>query len=150
MKKQPLFNKINREVLKKDLLNETFERVTVSFYKYFEIHSPGSFRDDLYKKFDQLKIFGRVYIAKEGINAQISVPTYNWNVFKKKLGKIKELKDVPLKKALQDGKSFYKLKIKVKKSLWHIMFPKIPIICKKLESILQLSNIMKHLIILIH
>ena len=115
MKKQPLFNKINREVLKKDLLNETFERVTVSFYKYFEIHSPGIFRDDLYKKFDQLKIFGRVYIAKEGINAQISIPTYNWNVFKDKLGKIKELKDVPLKKALQDGKSFYKLKIKSKK-----------------------------------
>ena len=45
---------------------------------------------DLYKKFDRLKIFGRVYIAKEGINAQISVPTYNWNVFKKKLGTIKE------------------------------------------------------------
>ena len=90
MKRQPLFNKINREVLKKDLLNETFERVTVSFYKYFEIQSPSIFRDDLYKKFDRLKIFGRVYIAKEGINAQISVPTYNWNAFKKKLRKIKE------------------------------------------------------------
>ena len=117
MKRQPLFNKINREVLKKDLLNETFERVTVSFYKYFEIQSPSIFRDDLYKKFDRLKIFGRVYIAKEGINAQISVPTYNWNAFKNKLGKIKELKDIPFKKALQDGKSFYKLVVKIKKEL---------------------------------
>ena len=124
MKKQPLFNKINREVLKKDLHNETFQRVTVSFYKYFEIQSPSTFRDDLYKKFDRLKIFGRVYIAKEGINAQISVPTYNWNAFKKKLGKIKELKDVPFKKALQEGKSFYKLKIKVKKELVAYNVPK--------------------------
>ena len=66
---------------------------------------------------NQLKIFGRVYIAKEGINAQISIPSYNWNVFKDKLGKIKDLKGVPLKKALQDGKSFYKLKIKVKREL---------------------------------
>ena len=124
MKKQPLFNKINREVLKKDLLNETFERVTVSFYKYFEIHSPGSFRDDLYKKFDQLKILGRIYIAKEGINAQISVPVYNWNVFKQKLEKIKELKNISLKKALKDGKSFYKLVIKVKKELVAYNVPK--------------------------
>ena len=124
MKKQPLFNKINREVLKKDLLNETFQRVTLSFYKYFDIQSPNIFRDDLYKKFHRLKIFGRVYIAREGINAQISVPVYNWNVFKQKLEKIKELKDISLKKALQDGKSFYKLVIKVKKELVAYNVPK--------------------------
>ena len=124
MKKQPLYNKINREVLKKDLLNETFQRVTVSFYKYFEIQSPISFRDDLYKKFDRLKIFGRVYIAKEGINAQISVPVDNWNVFKQKLEMMKELKDILLKKALQDGKSFYKLVVKVKKELVAYNIPK--------------------------
>ena len=40
MKKHSLFNKINREVLKKELLNEAFQRVTISFYKYFEIVSP--------------------------------------------------------------------------------------------------------------
>ena len=124
MKKQPLYNKINREVLKKDLLNETFQRDTVSFYKYFEIQSPTSFRDDLYKKFDRLNIFGRVYISKEGINAQISVPVSNWNEFIKKLEKIKDLKDISLKKALQDGKSFYKLTVKVKKELVAYNVPK--------------------------
>ena len=124
MKKQPLFNKVNREVLKKKLLNETFQRNTVSFYKYFEIQSPISFRDDLYKKFDRLNIFGRVYIAKEGINAQISVPIPNWNEFIKKLEKIKDLKNISLKKALQDGKSFYKLTIKVKKELVAYNVPK--------------------------
>ncbi len=117
MKKQILSNKVNREVLKKNLLNETFQRTTVSFYKYFEIQLPRSFRDDLYKKFDRLNIFGRVYIAKEGINAQISVPVPNWNQFVGTLEKIKNLKDVLLKKALQDGISFYKLTIKVKKEL---------------------------------
>ena len=124
MKKQPLFNKVNREVLKKNLLNETFQRDTISFYKYFKIQSPSSFRDDLYKKFDRLNIFGRVYIAKEGINAQISVPVPNWNEFIKKLEKFKDLKDISLKKALQDGKSFYKLTIKVKKELVAYNVPK--------------------------
>ena len=124
MKKQPLFNKINREILKKDLLNEIFQRDTVSFYKYFEIDSPSTFRDDLYKKFDRLNIFGRVYISKEGINAQISVPVSNWNEFIKKLEKIKDLKDISLKKALQDGKSFYKLTVKVKKELVAYNVPK--------------------------
>ncbi|MFL3006856.1 MAG: rhodanese-related sulfurtransferase [Candidatus Neomarinimicrobiota bacterium] len=124
MKKQPLFNKINRKILKKNLLNEIFQRDTVSFYKYFEIQSPSSFRDDLYKKFDRLNIFGRVYISKEGINAQISVPVSNWNEFIKKLEKIKDLKDISLKKALQDGKSFYKLTVKVKKELVAYNVPK--------------------------
>ena len=124
MKKQPLFNKVNREVLKKNLLNETFQRNTISFYKYFEIQSPSSFRDDLYKKFDRLNIFGRVYIAKEGINAQISVPVPNWNEFIKILEKFKDLKNISLNKALQDGKSFYKLIIKVKKELVAYNVPK--------------------------
>ena len=60
-----------------------FKELLYLFINILKSNHLGSFRDDLYKKFDQLKIFGRIYIAKEGINAQISVPTYNWNVFKK-------------------------------------------------------------------
>jgi len=117
MKKKNLFNKINRKDLKKALLNESFQRITVSFYKYFVIQKPNNFRDDLYEKLDRLKIFGRVYIASEGINAQINVPEGEWNKFINELNKIEDLKDVKLKKALQDGKSFYKLTVKVKKEL---------------------------------
>ena len=117
MKKKNLFNKINRKDLKKALLNESFQRITVSFYKYFAVQEPNNFRDDLYEKLDRLKIFGRVYIASEGINAQINVPEGEWNKFINELNKIEDLKDVILKKALQDGQSFYKLIVKVKKEL---------------------------------
>ena len=117
MKKKNLFNKINRKDLKKALLNESFQRITVSFYKYFAVQEPNNFRDDLYGKLDRLKIFGRVYIASEGINAQINVPEGEWNKFINELNKIEDLKDVTLKKALQDGQSFYKLTVKVKKEL---------------------------------
>lgn len=71
----------NRE-LKARMLRETEKRVTISFYKYFPITHPRQFRDDLYIRFDAVKVFGRVYIAKEGINGQISVPQSNLEVFR--------------------------------------------------------------------
>ena len=56
------------------MLAETEPRTTVSFYKYFTIDDPQAFRDALYKALTELKVFGRIYVAHEGINAQVSVP----------------------------------------------------------------------------
>ena len=117
MKNQRLFNKVNRELLKKDLINEPFRRINASFYKYFEVDSPSSFRNNIYTKFDQLKIFGRIYIAKEGINAQVSIPEHKWSIFFEAIKKMKELDNISIKKALNNGRSFYKLIVKVKKEL---------------------------------
>jgi len=117
MKKQRLFNIVNRELLKKALKKEPFKRITASFYKYFEVSSPSSFRDNIYTKFDQLKIFGRIYIAKEGINAQVSVPEHKWKAFFEAIKKMKELENISIKKALNNGRSFYKLIVKVKEEL---------------------------------
>ena len=101
MKKQRLFNKVNRELLKKALINEPFKRFTASFYKYFEVDSPSSFRDNIYNKFNQLKIFGRIYIAKEGINAQVSVPEHKWSAFFEAIKKMKELEQHIYKKSFK-------------------------------------------------
>ena len=117
MNKNKLFNKLNREDLKESLKAESFERITASFYKYFNINNPDTLRDILYLKWDQLKILGRVYIASEGINAQISVPKNYWNQFLATLNEAKALENVPIKKALKDGDSFYKLTIKVREEL---------------------------------
>ncbi len=117
MKKKALFNKVNKLELKKLLNEEPFDRTTVSFYRYINIDEPNTFRDHLYYEWDRLNIFGRVYIAKEGINAQISVPDHNWETFIIQLNKIKELNDIHVKQALQDGPSFYKLIIKVREEL---------------------------------
>ena len=70
MKKKTLFNKINREELKQELAAEPFNRNTASFYRYVPIADPQAFRDELYLKWDELKVFGRVYVATEGINAR--------------------------------------------------------------------------------
>ncbi len=62
------------------MLAEVEPRTTISFYKYFNIQDPNEFRNQWYQQFKALSVFGRVYIAKEGINAQISVPESNGRI----------------------------------------------------------------------
>ena len=110
-----LYNRINKEELKKRLMAETFHRKTISFYRYHYIDNPGNMRDVLYREWFPLGCFGRIYIAREGINAQMSVPEHNMEAFLETLTKFDLLKDIPVKYAIEDdGKSFYKLTIKVR------------------------------------
>lgn len=111
----PLHNRISQKELKERLHAETTPRTTISFYQYFPIPDPNVFRDELYKNLDQLKVFGRIYIAHEGINAQISVPSTNFEAFRIYLYSIHQLNGVRLNIAIDDdGKSFWVLKIKVR------------------------------------
>jgi UPF0176 protein len=114
-KKVALFNKFGREELEEKLNNESFKRITVSLYRYVDIKNPEFFRDILYASWVEFDIKGRIYLAKEGINAQFSCPEDNWEAFTKSLEDFDYLKDVPLKIAVEDdGKSFIKLTIKVR------------------------------------
>ena len=77
-----LHNRISNKELKEKLYEETFPRTTVSFYQYFTIQNPAVFRDELYKALNALQVFGRIYVAKEGINAQVCVPDHLFENFK--------------------------------------------------------------------
>ena len=108
-----LHNRISNKELKEKLYQENFPRTTISFYQYFTIQDPLAFRDELYKGLNHLQVFGRIYIATEGINAQISVPTHLFENFKTYLYSIKALDGVRLNIAVNDnGKSFWVLRIK--------------------------------------
>jgi len=110
-----LENRVNKEILKQRLQNEPFTRKTLSFYRYVTIENPTDFRDNLFREWSELNCFGRIYVAREGINAQMSVPEHHLESFLLQLNSISELADVPIKYALVDnGKSFYKLTIKVR------------------------------------
>jgi UPF0176 protein len=113
-----LHNKINKEVLKERLKQEPFNRRTLSFYRYVILADTLAMRDRLYLMWNQLGVFGRVYIAREGINAQISVPEHNWDAFVDQLYAFEEFKQVPLKIAVEDdGKSFYKLIVRIRERI---------------------------------
>ena len=72
-----LYNKYGRDDLKKHLSQESFNRTTISFYKYVIIKTPVSIRRTLFLQWNKLKIKGRIYLAHEGINAQLSCPNHN-------------------------------------------------------------------------
>ena len=119
-----LYNQKSKDLLVKKLESEDFNRTTCSFYKYVTIVDPAAFRDKIYEEFDNLEILGRVYIAEEGMNAQISVPDKNWGLFLKLITSIRLLYDVDIKTAINDGISFYKLIVKVKKEIVAYNIPK--------------------------
>ncbi len=64
------------------MLAEHGPRTTVSFYKFLPVAEPGAFRDSLYITFSALNVFGRIYVAHEGINGQVSVPAGNYDAFR--------------------------------------------------------------------
>ncbi|MEO9512961.1 MAG: rhodanese-related sulfurtransferase [Flavobacteriaceae bacterium] len=91
------------------------ERLTISFYTYAHIGNPIIFRNHLFVHWDALEVLGRIYVANEGINAQLSVPAENFGDFKNHLDSISFLENVRLNVAVeQDNKSFLKLKVKVR------------------------------------
>lgn len=110
-----LYNRLDLESAKKRLADEGFNRKTVSFYNYFNIENPIIFRDVLFRNFNELGVLGRVYIAHEGINAQISVPEHNFEKFRDYLYSLDGLNGLRINVAVDDdGQSFYVLKIKVR------------------------------------
>ena len=94
------------------------ERLTLSFYQYAHIGNPSLFRDHLFLEWNPLEVLGRIYVAHEGINAQLSVPAPQFDTFKAQLDSITFLQGVRLNIAVeQDLKSFLKLTIKVRNKI---------------------------------
>ncbi|UDG80966.1 hypothetical protein GFV14_00460 [Candidatus Hartigia pinicola] len=114
-----LHNRISNKILKENMLAIIQKRTTISFYKYINIQHPNILRNEWYLKFKALNIFGRIYIAKEGINAQISVPNSNVEVLRQVIYNTRpELNHLRLNIAIDDnGQSFWVLRIKVRESL---------------------------------
>jgi UPF0176 protein len=113
-----LHNRVSQKELKERLYQETEPRTTISFYQYHPVQNPQAFRDELYKAFHELEVYGRIYIAHEGVNAQVSVPTLNFEAFRNILYSYDFLDGIRLNIAVDDdGKSFWVLKIKVREKI---------------------------------
>ena len=116
--KKGMFNKLSKKQAFQLLDKEDFKRITISFYRYVIIDNPFELRDKLYFDWHALGVLGRIYLANEGINAQLSIPEYNWKLFKENVHTNKYFKNIPYKIAIQDnGKSFFKLTIKVRSQI---------------------------------
>ena len=110
-----LYNKLSKKE-RLDLINKAGERrLTLSFYKYHQIKNTTIFRNYLFIEWDKLDVLGRIYIANEGINAQLSVPSNKMIEFKNSIDNVSFLNGVRLNIAIEhDNEAFLKLKVKVR------------------------------------
>ena len=91
------------------------QRLTLSFYAYAQISNPTQFRNELFLAWNPLEVLGRIYVANEGINAQLSIPADNFYDFKDTIEIYDFMKGIRLNIAVeQDDHSFLKLTVKVR------------------------------------
>jgi len=110
-----LYNKLSANERAQLIEQAGEDRLTLSFYKYTQIGNPQLFRDYLFIHWQTLEVLGRIYLAHEGINAQLSVPAKNFSLFKTQIDSVTFLENVRLNIAVeQDNKSFLKLTVKVR------------------------------------
>ncbi len=113
-----LYNKLSAKERAELIESAGKERLTLSFYKYANIGNPQLFRDHLFITWNALDVLGRIYVANEGINAQLSLPADRFNEFKAHLDTVDFLKNIRLNIAVeQDNMSFLKLKVKVRSKI---------------------------------
>ena len=106
------------DVLRARLEREGVARTTLSFYRYVRLTETEDLRHRLYVEWEKLGVLGRIYLSQEGVNAQVSLPTANLDLFRASLDERTAFANVPWKIAVEDdGKSFLKLAIKVKKKI---------------------------------
>ena len=113
-----LYNKLSAEERRILIEEDKKERLTLSFYQYHQIENPQIFRDYLFLHWNEMDVLGRIYVAYEGINAQLSVPESRFDDFKTFLDNIDFLKRVRLNIAVEhDNASFLKLTIKIREKI---------------------------------
>ncbi|WP_313099086.1 rhodanese-related sulfurtransferase [Epilithonimonas sp.] len=113
-----LYNTLSAEERARLIDEAGQERLTLSFYAYAKIENPKKFRDDLFIAWNALDALGRIYVAHEGINAQMSVPAENFDAFRETLEVYDFMKGIRLNVAVeQDNHSFLKLTIKVRNKI---------------------------------
>ena len=113
-----LYNRLSNAQSIKLLEKSGEERLTLSFYKYFKIKNLSIFRNYLFSSWSKIGVLGRIYVAAEGINAQLSLPKKELSNFVSELDQIDSLKGIRLNFAIKNSlKSFLKLKIKVRKQI---------------------------------
>lgn len=92
------------------------EKKTISFYRYFHIQNPKKLQLILIHKLKELQILGRIYIAQEGINAQIYIYQKYIYILKKFLCELNPIfKTVKFNFSTDDhAVSFYRLQVKTR------------------------------------
>lgn len=89
----------------------------ILFYKFTEIDNPESVRDEQKTLCERLGLKGRVLVGEEGINATLEGTSSNIRKYEELLKQNPLFADIVFKESPGNGKSFAKLKVKVRKEI---------------------------------
>ncbi|CAG8689793.1 3404_t:CDS:2 [Acaulospora morrowiae] len=94
----------------------TVEWKTLSFYSFHEIPQSKlqNMREEMLKKFREMGIVGRIYIASEGINAQLSCPIEKLSDLREYCNQELNLNNVEFNYSTIHLKAFRKLNVKIR------------------------------------
>lgn len=107
--------KYDRETLLRMIRDEPFDRSNLSFYRYTKLEEPEALKEELMEEWSSVGVLGRVYLAREGINAQISVPEPEMDRFRELLEGREAFQGMTLRSAIEPrNDAFLKLRIKVR------------------------------------
>ena len=81
------------------------QRLTLSFYAYSKIENPTQFRNELFLAWQPLNVLGRIYVATEGINAQLSLPASRFYDFKNTIEQYVFMQNIRLNVAVEIGRA---------------------------------------------
>lgn len=110
-----LYNTLSAEERARLIDDAGKQRLTLSFYAYARIENPTQFRNELFLAWNPLEVLGRIYVAHEGINAQLSLPADHFYEFKDTIEAYDFMKGIRLNVAVEhDDHSFLKLTVKVR------------------------------------
>ena len=113
-----LYNTLSADERSIMIDNAGRQRLTLSFYSYAQIQNPTQFRNELFLAWNKLDVLGRIYVAHEGINAQLSLPADCFYDFKNSIEIYDFMKNLRMNIAVeQDDFSFLKLTIKVRNKI---------------------------------
>lgn len=111
-----LYNVKNKAELSEDLHRETRPRTVCSFYRYVRLENPEEWRHRFFRALAPLGVRGRIYLAEEGINGQVSYPSWQEENLRTFLNLRKEFSNLRLNIAIeQNHEAFLKLTVKVRK-----------------------------------
>jgi UPF0176 protein len=113
-----LHNRVSRKELKARMALDPTPRTTLSFYNYTHIPDTLDFRNEMYRHLQALGVLGRIYVATEGVNAQVSVPSAKLDAFREYLHMLEGFEGLRLNIAVDDnGRSFFLLDIRVRQKI---------------------------------
>ena len=113
-----LYNKLSAAERTELIDQSGRQRLTLSFYAYSKIQNPQVFRNELFLAWHPLDVLGRIYVATEGINAQLSLPADQFYDFKNTLDAYPFMHNIRLNIAVEHfDHSFLKLTIKVRNKI---------------------------------